>query len=215
MGYICNGALSGPGDFPRSSVGLSRPHPNVESTYWQQPRDRNSSSRWARPLVEVVVGSPSSKEAGSPNKSSTLIPSSIIIGIIYNTLRRSRFSHSSVGDNCINRCLYLGSPVFVVVLLLLVTKPAGNKERESTRDTVTAIAINQYSHPQPWTRDIQNKHAPPCRTAMDTAVLLPSRCWTRPADSASRGVRCLRIPANAANRLSAIISSFLRTFITI
>ena len=57
---------------------------HIKITYWQHPNDRISSNRWAKPLVGGE-DNPSSKEVDSPNKSSTLMPWSMINGILGRT----------------------------------------------------------------------------------------------------------------------------------
>jgi hypothetical protein len=51
--------------------------------YWQHPNRRISSRHCARPLIGEAADMPSSRELGSPKRSSILIPSSMINGIIF------------------------------------------------------------------------------------------------------------------------------------
>lgn len=81
LGDVCDASQPRPGDLPTTGS-VSRALPQGDGTYWQQPRRRISSSRWARPLVAGADDRPSSREVGSPKRSSTSMPSSMIRGML-------------------------------------------------------------------------------------------------------------------------------------
>ena len=82
-GNICNASHPRPGDFPRRLLVLECGCGAFFQAYWQHPNRRISSKHCARPLIGEVAGKPSSRELGSPKRSSTLIPSSMIKRIIF------------------------------------------------------------------------------------------------------------------------------------